>query len=263
MDGGYTVVFSAPNFRARQDMKLAFVDVGHAHPGDAGFRRAPEGVGAADAAGTLADPANDRRDGETAGAAKRRLRRGVVNVVDVDIPLGMIIPKAKLALVSAVGYAGRVGGAPARVGTSTSRTSPSPTSRATTWSMPRTAWRYFKELVRRDVDGTARDYLLLEYAEGDKLYVPVEQLDRVTRYVGPEGAVPAPHAPEHGRLVARHRARRCAATKKLAFDLVDVYTRRATVQGYRFGPDTPGPARDGGGVPVPGDARPAAPPSPT
>ena len=39
---------------------------------------------------------------------------------------------------------------------------------------------YFKELVRRDVDGTARDYLLLEYSEGDKLYVPVEQLDRVT-----------------------------------------------------------------------------------
>ena len=56
--------------------------------------------------------------------------------------------------------------------------------------MPRTASAYFKELVRRDVDGTARDYLLLEYAEGDKLYVPVEQLDRVTRYVGPEGAAP-------------------------------------------------------------------------
>ena len=42
---------------------------------------------------------------------------------------------------------------------------------------------FFKELVRREIDGTARDYLLLEYAEGDKLFVPVEQLDRVTRYV--------------------------------------------------------------------------------
>lgn len=38
--------------------------------------------------------------------------------------------------------------------------------------------------------GIERDYLLLEYAEGDKLYVPVEQFDRVTRYVGPEGASP-------------------------------------------------------------------------
>ena len=97
---------------------------------------------------------------------------------------------------------------------------------------------HFKELVRRDVDGTARDYLLLEYAEGDKLYVPVEQLDRVTRYVGPEGA-----SPRLTRLNtadwSRAMSKACAATKKLAFDLVDVYTRRATVQGYRFGPDTP------------------------
>lgn len=44
--------------------------------------------------------------------------------------------------------------------------------------------------MRQDVGGTERDYLLLEYAEGDKLYVPVEQLDRVTRYVGPEGSSP-------------------------------------------------------------------------
>ena len=41
--------------------------------------------------------------------------------------------------------------------------------------------------MQQEIDGTRRDYLLIEYAEGDKLYVPVEQLDRVTRYVGPEG----------------------------------------------------------------------------
>ena len=51
------------------------------------------------------DPARDVEGGPEASLddkafAKRRLRRGVVNLVDVDIPLGMVIPKAKLALVS-------------------------------------------------------------------------------------------------------------------------------------------------------------------
>ena len=47
------------------------------------------------------------------------------------------------------------------------------------------------------------------------------------------------------------------ATKKLAFDLVDVYARRAATQGYRFSPGHPLAARDGGGVPLHGDPRPA------
>ena len=96
----------------------------------------------------------------------------------------------------------------------------------------------FKEMVQQDVGGAIRDYLLLEYAEGDKLYVPVEQLDRVTRYVGPEGA-----SPRLTRLNtsdwshALNKARK--ATKKLAFDLVDIYARRAATKGFRYSPDTP------------------------
>lgn len=46
-----------------------------------------------------------------------------------------------------------------------------------------TAWRSSVTSCAKMVGGSERDYLLLEYAEGDKLYVPVEQLDRVTRYV--------------------------------------------------------------------------------
>ncbi len=37
-----------------------------------------------------------------------------------------------------------------------------------------------------EVAGRERDYFLLEYANGDKLYVPLEQVDRITRYVGPD-----------------------------------------------------------------------------
>ena len=77
----------------------------------------------------------------------------------------------------------------------------------------------------------------MKYAEGDKLFVPVEQLDRVTRYVGPEGASPRLtrlNTSDWSRATAKARK----ATKKLAFDLVDVYARRAATQGFSFGPDT-------------------------
>ena len=80
------------------------------------------------------------------------------------------------------------------------------------------------------VGGIERDYLLLEYAEGDKLYVPVEQFDRVTRYVGPEGASPRLtrlNTSDWSRAIGRARK----ATKQLAFDLVDVYTRRSATKG--------------------------------
>ena len=218
IDNDDTVVFSAPNLRAREDMKLAFVD--HGLPIQ---KRLDIGL-------------DGERPDETEGAAKRRLRRGVVNVVDVEIPLGMIIPKAKLALISISDTQGASAARPSRHVDITDITFPYKPGDYVVHAAHGIA--HFKELVRREIDGTARDYLLLEYAEGDKLYVPVEQLDRVTRYVGPEGASPRMtrlNTADWSRALQKARK----ATKKLAFDLVDVYARRASVQGYRFGPDTP------------------------
>lgn len=48
----------------------------------------------------------------------------------------------------------------------------------------------FKDIVKREIGGSIRDYLLLEYAEDDKLYVPIEQFGRITKYVGPQGSKP-------------------------------------------------------------------------
>ena len=279
VDADYSVVFSAPNRRAREDMKLAFVDqglpisewlddpdaAGEGAPASAGSGSGAgsgsaagsgAGAGASDVAGsgtngssdTVRPPASDltpagnlrasaKGGPEEAAWAKRRLRRGVVNVVDVDVPLGMIIPKAKLAIVSVSDTQGAQSAARAsRHIDVTDITFPYKPGDYVVHAAHGVA--HFKDLVRREVDGTARDYLLLEYAEGDKLFVPVEQLDRVTRYVGPEGA-----SPRLTRLNtadwSRAMKKASAATKKLAFDLVDVYARRATVQGYAFGPDTP------------------------
>lgn len=236
VDSSYTVVFSAPNYRARQDMKLAFVD--HGLPiqerldtgGEGDFVVGGEGLGSLDAR-ELGEDAAD------AALARRRLRRGVVNVVDVDIPLGMIIPAAKLALISIADTQGAQQAARERRRIDvTEVTFPYKPGDYVVHAVHGVA--FFKELVRREVDGTARDYLHLEYAEGDKLFVPVEQLDRVTRYVGPEGASPRLtrlNTSDWSRALTKARK----ATKKLAFDLVDVYSRRAATQGYRFGPDTP------------------------
>ena len=88
------------------------------------------------------------------------------------------------------------------------------------------------------MDGVERDYLELDYAEGDKLFLPIEQFDKVTRYVGPEGTEPKiTRLDSTDWSRAMQRARK--ATRKLAFDLVDVYARRAAAKGHALCVDTP------------------------
>ena len=218
VEGGNTVALCAPEPRARHDIELALVDSGIAFQEalDANFSE------------------SDGLSGD--GSAKRRLRRSVVNVVDIDVPLGMIFPKAKLAIVALSDTQGTQTTARARRRTDiTEVTFPYKPGDYVVHAAHGVA--FFEDLVRREIDGTARDYLLLKYAEGDKLFVPVEQLDRVTRYVGPEGASPRLtrlNTSDWSRATAKARK----ATKKLAFDLVDVYARRAATQGFSFGPDT-------------------------
>ena len=96
----------------------------------------------------------------------------------------------------------------------------------------------FSEIARQEVGGKERDYFLLEYADGDKLYVPLEQVDRITRYVGPDGDKPRLTRLNTADWTrATNKARKNA--KKLAFDLVDLYTRRSSITGIACPPDTP------------------------
>ncbi|MBQ6454663.1 MAG: transcription-repair coupling factor [Eggerthellaceae bacterium] len=222
LDGGFTTVLSVPNHRARKDIELSLVDY------ELPF------LEVLDSAEDVSLAALESED--EAALSFKRLRRSVVNVVDVDIPLGMVIPKARIALVSLSDTQG------------STRTRTSKRIDITKITFPYKPGDYvvhaahgvalFKDLVCREIDGTMRDYLLLEYAQSDKLFVPVEQLDRVTRYVGPEGYSPRLtrlNTSDWSRAVRKARK----ATKNLAFDLVDVYSRRASAQGFRFSPDTP------------------------
>ncbi len=92
-------------------------------------------------------------------------------------------------------------------------------------------------LVRRSVGGIERDYLNLQYAAGDRLYVPVDQIDRVSRYIGAGDA-----APQLTRLGTQEweRAKRKArqAVEDLADELIQLYAERQSSEGFAFSPDT-------------------------
>ncbi|WP_422631024.1 transcription-repair coupling factor [Sediminivirga luteola] len=87
-----------------------------------------------------------------------------------------------------------------------------------------------------------REYLVLEYAAskrgqpGDRLYVPSDALDQVTRYVGGE----APQLNKMGGADwSKTKARARKAVKEIAGELVRLYSARQATQGYAYGPDTP------------------------
>ncbi|MFM6962994.1 MAG: transcription-repair coupling factor, partial [Micrococcales bacterium] len=102
----------------------------------------------------------------------------------------------------------------------------------------------FKELVTRTmgVAGSTREYLLIEYAPskkghpGDTLYVPTDQLDYLTRYVGGEAPVLSKMG---GGDWSRTKANARKAVRKIAIDLVKLYSARVKSKGHAFGPDTP------------------------
>ncbi|MGH3829978.1 MAG: transcription-repair coupling factor [Pseudonocardiaceae bacterium] len=100
----------------------------------------------------------------------------------------------------------------------------------------------FLEMVERTVGGSTREYLLVEYAPskrghpGDRLYIPTDQLDQVTRYVG--GELPTLNK-LGGSDWAKTKGRARKAVKEIAAELVQLYAARQSSPGHAFGPDTP------------------------
>jgi transcription-repair coupling factor (superfamily II helicase) len=91
-------------------------------------------------------------------------------------------------------------------------------------------------MVTRTMGGATRDYLLLEYRGGDKLYLPTDQIELLTPYAGGD-------SPTVSRLGGsewqRARSKARAAVHEIAEELVALYRRRLQVPGHAFGPDTP------------------------
>ena len=100
----------------------------------------------------------------------------------------------------------------------------------------------YVELVQRTVASISREYLVIEYAAAkrgqpaDRLYVPTDTLEQVTRYVG--GEAPAVNR-IGGSDWANTKRRARKAVKQIAAELIQLYAARMSAPGYAFSPDTP------------------------
>ncbi len=87
------------------------------------------------------------------------------------------------------------------------------------------------------VDEVTREYLYLRYREGDRLYVPVDQIDLVQKYVGQEGRQPHLHrlgTAEWSRVKSRVKK----SVQEMAGELLGLYAAREKAAGHAFGPDS-------------------------
>jgi transcription-repair coupling factor (superfamily II helicase) len=100
----------------------------------------------------------------------------------------------------------------------------------------------YVEMMQRTVAGSEREYLVLEYAASkrgqpaDRLFVPMDQLDLITRYVG--GESPSVHR-LGGSDWQKSKGRARKAVKEIAAELVRLYAARQATSGHAYGPDTP------------------------
>jgi transcription-repair coupling factor (superfamily II helicase) len=100
----------------------------------------------------------------------------------------------------------------------------------------------YVEMIHRDVRGADREYLVVEYAPSkrghppDQLFIPTDQLQSVSRYVG--GETPSVNK-LGGADWAKAKGRARKAVREIAGELVRLYAARQSAPGYAFGPDTP------------------------
>ncbi|MDP2661410.1 MAG: transcription-repair coupling factor, partial [Dehalococcoidia bacterium] len=96
----------------------------------------------------------------------------------------------------------------------------------------------FAGLERLAPEGVEREYAVLDYAEADRLYVPLEQIDRLSRYLGGSAG-----EPDLTRLSstdwARAKEKALHSAADVALELLDIYAQRELAPGTSFGPDTP------------------------
>jgi len=171
------------------------------------------------------------------GAAHERLRTPGIHVVVAPLDRGFVFGRDRVAVLAEPDVTGRR--RPHRV----------PRAR------PRPVEGFFDDLapgsyvvhhvhgvaryggmVTRAISGAERDYLLLEYRGGDKLYVPSDQIDAVTPYTG--GEQPSLNRLNGGEW-QRQRSRVRQAVREVAQELVVLYQRRLATPGHAFSPDTP------------------------
>ncbi|MBI5598422.1 MAG: transcription-repair coupling factor [Deltaproteobacteria bacterium] len=93
----------------------------------------------------------------------------------------------------------------------------------------------YRGMERLSVEGVFSDFLLIEYRDSDRLYLPVERMDLVSKYHGVEGKTP-PLDKLGGTLWEKKRARVRRAVREIAGDLLALYGARASAKGFAYSP---------------------------
>ncbi|HEX2196279.1 MAG TPA: DEAD/DEAH box helicase, partial [Actinomycetota bacterium] len=159
-------------------------------------------------------------------------------VVVAELARGFVLPSARLALVAESDITGRRSSAARRRIQSRRRGPSGPLDLAEGDLVVHEVHGIgrYAGMVERELLGVHREYLVIEYLKDDKLYVPSDQVDLVSKYVGGE-------APKISRLgsaewsKAKSRVRRRA--REIAQELVKLYAERLRAKGHAYGPDTP------------------------
>ena len=95
----------------------------------------------------------------------------------------------------------------------------------------------FVGLVQRYLEGMEREFLCVEYAGTDQLFVPIHQADRLSRYVGSDGSAPSPTRLGTQEWV-NAKSRVSEAVQEIAEELLELYARRRVAVGTKFSSDT-------------------------
>jgi transcription-repair coupling factor (superfamily II helicase) len=96
----------------------------------------------------------------------------------------------------------------------------------------------FKGIERMSAGGVERDFLIIDYADNDKLYVSLDQITMVQSYVGLDGK--KPRIDSLGRKSAWNRIKDKVkeSVEEIAKDLIEIYSKRQALRGFQFPPDT-------------------------
>jgi transcription-repair coupling factor (superfamily II helicase) len=165
-------------------------------------------------------------------------REGSGSVVVAELGRGFVLPWARLALVAESDLTGRRSGAARRRLQARRRDLSGPLDLAEDDLVVHEVHGIgrYAGMVDRELLGVHREYLIIEYAKGDRLFVPSDQIDLVSKYVGGE-------APKVNRLGtgdwSRTKARVRRKARRIAHELVALYSERIRIKGHAFGPDTP------------------------
>ncbi|MDA8404705.1 MAG: transcription-repair coupling factor, partial [Desulfobacteraceae bacterium] len=93
----------------------------------------------------------------------------------------------------------------------------------------------YKGLEKLTIDGITNDFLLIVYKDGDRLYIPVDRLDMVQKYMGVDGVQPVIDK-MGGKSWQRIREKAQKSVEKIAGELLDLYASRKVIQGHAFSP---------------------------